>query len=199
MLAVMNKADLLKSMSELHACPEATEYVQDHASDSAKEIGQTCDRPDWLIWFLVRQPTARAKVIKFSFSCADRAVRQYAPKALEADGLTAEAEALRALPEIVDERTAYAADNAAYAAANAAYAAYAAYAANAANAAYAANAANAAYANAANAANAVHAGAAHAAAAASAAHAAGADAAAAYAAERTHQLKDLHAIWCEVV
>jgi hypothetical protein len=196
----MNKADLLKSMSELHACPEATKYVQNHASASAKEIGQTCDRLDWLIWFLVRQPAARAKVIKFSFSCVDRAVRQYAPKALEAAGLTAEAEALRALPEIVDEKTAYAARAAAYAAnaaadaaANAAADAAATYAANAANAAYAANAAGA------DAANAVHAGAAHAAYAASAAHAAGADAAAAYAAERTHQLKDLHAIWCEVV
>jgi hypothetical protein len=40
---------------------------------------------------------------------ADRAVRLFAPKALEVAGFTKEADALRALPEIVDERTARAA------------------------------------------------------------------------------------------
>ena len=66
---------------------------------------------------------------------ADRAVRLFAPKALEAAGFTKEAAALRALPEIVDEKTA--ARAAAYATAAthddaaeadaAAYAAYTAY------------------------------------------------------------------------
>jgi hypothetical protein len=47
---------------------------------------------------------------------ADRAVRLFAPSALEAVGLTERADALRALPEIVDERTARAARAAAWAA-----------------------------------------------------------------------------------
>jgi len=71
-----------------------------------------------------------------AFMCAGRAVRVFAPLALDAAGWHAAAFKLRAVPEIVDEKTANAA-NAAYDAYDAAYAA--AYAANA--AAYAANAA----------------------------------------------------------
>ena len=63
---------------------------------------------------------------------ADRAVRLFAPLALEAAGLTEEAETLRSLPEIVDEQTAEAAGTAAV------YASYAASAAYAASATYAA-------------------------------------------------------------
>ena len=81
---------------------------------------------------------------------ADRAVRLFAPLALEAAGLTEEAETLRSLPEIVDEQTAEAATDAASVAwaAAAAASASAAYAAAwaAARAAAAASAASAAWA-----------------------------------------------------
>ena len=60
----------------------------------------------------------------------DRAVRLFAPMALESAGLKEEAKSLRGLPEIVDKKTA----------ADAAYAAWAAYAAAAYAAAYAADA-----------------------------------------------------------
>lgn len=87
-----------------------------------------------------------------AYFLADRAVRLFAPLALEAAGFTERADALRALPEIVDEQTAEAAkptreavawvawvaDAADASAAAAAYAAESAYAARAARAAEAA-------------------------------------------------------------
>ena len=69
---------------------------------------------------------------KRAFYFADRAVRLFAPSALEAAGLTEEAETLRSLPEIGDEQTAEAAGTAAVYASYAASAAYAARAASAA-------------------------------------------------------------------
>ena len=59
-----------------------------------------------------------------AFFFADRAVRLFAPLALESAGLTKEAKTLRSLPEIVDEQTAGAAADAARAAANASAVAY---------------------------------------------------------------------------
>lgn len=72
--------------------------------------------------------TANADGQVAAFMCADRAVRVFAPLALDAAGLPDEATKLRELPEIVDKQTGDAAD--AYAAAgDAAASAYAAYAA----------------------------------------------------------------------
>jgi hypothetical protein len=177
----MTKADLLKLMTEgvgkyrELACEEATKYVREHASDSAKEIGLTCDRPDWLVWFLSRY--APESVKEFAFNCADRAVRIYAPQALEKAGLIAEAERLRALPQIVDVETANAAAACAACAANATRAALAALAATyaAASARAAARTASAAYA------------------------ATYATDTTAYAAERDLQLKELREIWEQVI
>ena len=79
---------------------------------------------------------------------ADRAVRLFAPSTLESAGLADEAASLRALPEIVDEKTARTAADVSSCTANAANAAAAAAVANANAAAYyaasAARAANAA-------------------------------------------------------
>ena len=112
-----------------------------------------------------------------AYVVADHAVRMIAPLALDAEGLSEQAAALRTLPQIVDPLTAR---TASYAAAS--YAAYAAAAAAAAaDAAYAA--ADAAYAAADYAAAAAAADAAYAAADYAAARAAGAAAAAAYAAD----------------
>lgn len=72
---------------------------------------------------LVGSVASRPITIRRGFIAADFAVRVVAPIGLEAAGLKGEAAKLRALPEIVDERTARAAraaaDAAAYAAARA--------------------------------------------------------------------------------
>lgn len=98
--------------------------------------------------------TANADGQVAAFMCADRAVRVFAPLALDAAGLPDEATKLRELPEIVDKQTGDAADAyaaagdaaaSAYAAAGDAYDAYAyAYAADADAYAYAYAAARAA-------------------------------------------------------
>jgi hypothetical protein len=149
----MNKATLLAKMQSLGACQEATKYVTDHASDSALDIGLECVRVDWLIWYLAR---AGADLRPFSFSCADRAVRTYAPAQLDRAGLHEAAAKLRALAPIDSVESADAAARAAWvawAAARAAAAwaaawaaAEAAWAAGAARAAAAAGAARAAWA-----------------------------------------------------
>jgi len=81
-----------------------------------------------------------------AYVLADHAVRAFAPLALDAAGLTGEADRLRALSPIQDAAAAHAAADAARAADAANVAANAAHAANAAYAAHAARAARAAYA-----------------------------------------------------
>jgi hypothetical protein len=187
----MNKATLLAKMQSLGACQEATKYVTDHASDSALDIGLECVRANWLIWYLAR---AGADLRPFSFSCADRAVRTYAPAQLDRAGLHEAAAKLRALAPIDSVESADAAwaraaadAAAAWARARAAAEAYAAWAA-----ARAARAAARA-ARAAAAAAAWHA--ADAAAWAARADAAADAAAAARAAEREMQLQALREVW----
>jgi hypothetical protein len=87
--------------------------------------------------------TGLADEIKRAYLCADRAVRVFAPYALRAIGLDAEAMKLESLPAIVDQGTA---DQACARAASAASAASAAWAARAARAAWAESAASAAWA-----------------------------------------------------
>jgi len=186
----MTKEELLSEMNTLGACREATRYVQNHPAATAREIGLTCDRSDWLAWYLDRTD---ADCQAFAFACADRAIRQYAPAALDRAGLSHHAAALRALAPITNAATANGARVIVYAAATLA-AADTAYAATlaASDAAYAAadaadaatRAADAAYAAAGTAATR----------AAYAAYVAAADAAA----ERATQLRDLHALWASV-
>jgi hypothetical protein len=82
-----------------------------------------CKRADWSLWLLANTPrkeSDKPKLCAIAFKCADRAVRVTAPLALESAGLPLEAKKLRALPEIVDEKTANAAESAARSAAESA-------------------------------------------------------------------------------
>ena len=93
------------------------------------------------LWAPVGTATGHEDEVRRACLCADRAVRVWAPRALEAAGRVEDAARLRALPPVVDRITARAAANAAAytakAAAKAAAYAYAAYAyAYAATAAY---------------------------------------------------------------
>jgi hypothetical protein len=128
------------------ACPVIAAYTMRLNDALGEEDRQR------LLPFIARiagsRATPAAKLAR-CYLAATRAVKVFAPLALEARGLPAAAATLRALPDIVDRDTASrraAAAAAAYAAnAAAAYDAYdAAYAAAAAAAAYAANAAAAA-------------------------------------------------------
>lgn len=117
----MHKRNLQKRMKELGACAEATEWVAAHPSNDAATIWRDCHYVDWLIWFFSRVRPKLAQ--RFAFACADRAVREYAPRALEAVGRKDLAATLRE-HAVVDVETARkardAASNAASNASNAA-------------------------------------------------------------------------------
>jgi len=79
------------------------------ADCTAERVWALCDRGDWLLWWHERAGTPASVLAPVAYRAADRACREYAPAALQAAGLTTEAEALRNLPQIVDRESARAA------------------------------------------------------------------------------------------
>ena len=170
----MTVATLLRHMSRLDACEEATEWVQGLPADMpASDAWQRCERADWLLWLAGRAGVDCKLVVLVACDCARLALPIWQKRYPE-DGRVlacidtverwtrgeATIEDVRAARRAADAASYAAAADAAYAYADAAYAAaaaasYAAYAyadaayAAAAAASYAANAyayANAAYA-----------------------------------------------------
>ena len=93
------------------------------ADRSPERIWALCDRGDHLLWWHEQAGTASEMLAPVAYRAADRACRRVLPAALQAAGLTTEAEALRNLPQIVDRESARAAREAAGAAGEAAGAA----------------------------------------------------------------------------
>lgn len=74
------------------ACWPSVAYVRKHPSRSANVIGLECREPDWLAWFLGRQGVDLSKAEE---QARARAVRGYAVKILERNGLRSWAEDYR--------------------------------------------------------------------------------------------------------
>ena len=160
----MTVATLLRHMSRLDACEEATEWVQGLPADMpASDAWQRCERADWLLWLAGRAEVDRKLVVLVACDCARLALPIWQKRYPE-DGRVpacidtverwtrgeATIEDVRAARRAAYDAAAYADaaayDAAAYAAAAAYDAAYAAvYAAAAAAAAAAYDAAAAAY------------------------------------------------------
>ncbi len=138
---------LLAFARERGACYEARGWLD--TQTDARAAWETCERPDWLIWYACRRNVERKVLVRIACDCA-RTVLRFVPEGEERPRLAIEAAERWTRDEAtIDEvrAAAYAAADAAdaaYAAADAAYdAADAAYAAAyaAADAAYAAYAA----------------------------------------------------------
>lgn len=113
-------------MSAIHMFTRSDNSWSDHPDCVSPIVRELCialndDCPDGEREALIGQHlfaplgtnTGEADDQRRAYLCADRAVRYWAPAALEAAGLSAEAGTLRALSPIVDERTALAAEAAA--------------------------------------------------------------------------------------
>ena len=160
----MKRNQLLDLLKKHNACPEATEWVRASDKQTAREIWESCERGDWMLWIAARLEIDRKLIVTAACLCARQSLVHVRPGeerpriAIETAERWTHGEAT--INEVQIARNAAAddaaaacaaaydadADAAAYAAAYAAYAA--AYAADAAAyaAAYAADAAAYAYA-----------------------------------------------------
>jgi len=132
----MEHKDFVLRLRELKACPEAIDFVAQHRY-SFKEAGETCERADWMLWYIFRagMGTKRDR-IHLVCDCASTALK-YVPK-----GEDRPRKAIEATRKYADNPT----EENRVAAHAAAYVAHVAYAAANAAAAAAAAAATAVYA-----------------------------------------------------
>jgi len=89
-------------------CVDAREWYDflPAADCTAERVWALCDRGDWLLWWHVIAGTPREMLAPVVYRAADRACREYAPAALQAAGLTEQAQSLRSLAPVVDRATA---------------------------------------------------------------------------------------------
>ena len=136
---------LLAFARDHNACREARSWLTTQTDPHV--AWETCERPDWMIWFARRRSVERKVLVRIACDCARTALR-FVPEGEDRPRLAIEtAERWTRNEATIDEvrAAAYAADVAADAAADAADAAYAAAADAAADAAAAAAAYVAAY------------------------------------------------------
>ena len=78
--------DLLVILDRTHldACPESRRWIEGHPDlTTPAQLWASCERGDHMLWLAIRT-TAASRWRPLAYACADRAVRVYAPKALEA-------------------------------------------------------------------------------------------------------------------
>ena len=78
--------DLLVILDRTHldACPESRRWIEGHPDlTTPAQLWASCERGDYMLWLAIRT-TAASRWRPLAYACADRAVRVYAPKALEA-------------------------------------------------------------------------------------------------------------------
>ncbi len=113
-------------LDALCACADAREWAAQY--ESAQSAWDACERPDWMLWLLVRLPETRVLGVRFATDVAERVVHLAGDARTEAAAAIAAARAWCDRP-CEDTRSAAAAAAAAALERAAAAAAYAAYAA----------------------------------------------------------------------
>lgn len=57
--------DLIKKFEQMEACPEALNWIRSSGKTTFRELWDSCERPDWLLWLLIKE-TQRSYKIKRS-------------------------------------------------------------------------------------------------------------------------------------
>ena len=114
------------TLTEMHACFEAVEWVGDM---SLRQAWRRCKRGDWMLWLAVRRGVDRKEIVWVACQCARLALK-HVPEGEERSRLAVETAEAWTRGEVSDQEVRRAADTT-YVAAYAAVYAAAAYAADA--------------------------------------------------------------------
>ena len=105
----MNNPELIQWLRDQDACAEALEWVQAQPGQRLPALWDACPVGHWMLWLCRESGVPGDTLAPVAYRAADRAVREYTPRALERARLTEEAARLRALAPVRDRETAVAA------------------------------------------------------------------------------------------
>ena len=75
----MSLDQLLDLLKKHNACPDATEWVRASDKTTAREIWESCERGDWLLWIAARIKIDRKLIVTAACLCARQSLVHVRP------------------------------------------------------------------------------------------------------------------------
>ncbi|WP_340641165.1 putative immunity protein, partial [Staphylococcus pseudintermedius] len=75
----MKRDQLLNLLSKHNDCPEATEWVRASDKQTAREIWESCERGDWMLWIAARLEIDRKLIVTAACLCARQSLVHVRP------------------------------------------------------------------------------------------------------------------------